>query len=61
MGYEPSWDDNHMRMQSKVKPDGFEYWEYLICCIDDVISISDYPTITIKDIKFKFKLKGYNI
>ena len=41
-----------------VKLDGSEYYEIVLCNVDDVITISDDPMKTIDSIKPVFKLKG---
>ena len=41
-----------------VKPDGSEYYEIVLCYVDDVLAISNDPMKTIDGIKSVFKLKG---
>ena len=36
----------------------FKYWEYLLCYVDDVLSVSHDPECTMKGIQRKFTLKG---
>ena len=43
------------------KPDGFQYWELVLCYVDDVLSVSDSPMRTMKQIKARFKLKDDKI
>ena len=41
-----------------MKPDGSEYYEIVLCYVDNVLAISDDPTKTVDGIKPVFKLKG---
>lgn len=41
-----------------MKPDGFKYYEMVLCYIDDVISMSEKPLRAIEGIKATFKLKN---
>ena len=45
-------------MRPAVKENGFQYWEYILCYVDDVLSISHKPSATMKGIQAKFKLKN---
>ena len=40
-----------------MKPDGAEYYEMLLCYVDDVLTISDMPMRTMDGIRSVFKLK----
>ena len=44
-------------MRPAIKPNGFEYWEYILCYVDDILCISHDPTKSMKLIQSKFKLK----
>jgi hypothetical protein len=44
-------------MHPAVKPNGFQYWEYILCYVDDILCISHDPTKPMKLIQSKFKLK----
>ena len=48
-------------MRPAVKPDGTKYYEYVLCYVDDVLSISNDPMATMKGIQNKFKLKDDKI
>ena len=39
------------------RQDGFQYWEYVLCYVDDLLAISDNPTRIMKSIQLKFSLK----
>ena len=40
-----------------VKPDGSEYYEMVLCYVDDVLEISNMPMRTMDGIRSVFKLK----
>ena len=44
-----------------VKPNGFEYYEYILCYIDDILCISHDLGIALGQIQAVFKFKGDNI
>eukprot|EP00980_Cylindrotheca_fusiformis_P019105 scaffold6452_cov132-Cylindrotheca_fusiformis.AAC.1 len=44
-------------MRPATKPDGTRYYEYVLCYVDDVISMSCKPMEAIEGIKAVFKLK----
>ena len=37
--YRPSYVDPDIWMRPTIKPDGFNYWKYVLCYVDDVICI----------------------
>ena len=39
MGYRPSYTDPELWLRTVVKPDGFRYYEYTLCYVNDVICI----------------------
>ena len=43
IGYKPTWADPDVWLRPAVKPDGFEYYEYTLCYIDDVLCLSHDP------------------
>ena len=57
IGYKPSVADSDVWMRPGMKDCGFKYWEYILCYVDDVLSISHKPKETMKGIQSKFKLK----
>ena len=50
-------DDPDVWMRAAIKPNGFKYWEYVLCYVDDLLAISHDPSRTMKSIQTKFKLK----
>lgn len=57
LDYRPSYADPDMWLCPAVKANGFEYYEMLLCYVDDILCISDAPMKTISRIKEKFDLK----
>ena len=44
-------------MRPSVKPNGFEYYEYLICYVNDILRMSHCPDVTMDGIQAHFTLK----
>ena len=57
IGYTPSKADPDAWIRPAVKPDGSEYYEMVLCYVDDVLAISDIPMRTMDGIRNVFKLK----
>jgi len=45
-------------MKPAIKPNGFKYYEYVLCYVDDIVVISHQPQKIMDGIKAVFKLKG---
>lgn len=58
LGYRPSRADPDVWLRPATKPNGFRYYEMVLCYVDDVISIGHDPMQAINGIKGVFKLKG---
>ena len=58
LGYRPSKADPDVWLRPAVKPDGFKYYEMILCYVDDIISISANPIDAINGIQKVFKLKN---
>ena len=58
LGYRPSKADPDVWLKAATKSNGQEYYEMILCYVDDVISISERPMRAIEGIKAVFKLKG---
>ena len=58
MGFTSSVADPDIWMRPAVKSDGEEYYEYIVCYVDDVLGLSMDATALMKEIQkdFKFKL-----
>ena len=61
LGFRLSPADPDVWMRPAVKDDGFKYWEYVLCYVDDLLAISHDPTRTMKSIETKFKFKGNKV
>jgi len=57
LGYSPSQADPDVWMRQAVKPNGFEYYEYVLCYVDDILSVSHKPMETMDGIRARFTLK----
>lgn len=49
--------DPDIWLRPNVKPDGEEYYEYLICYVDDVLGISCNAKESMQEIQHDFKFK----
>ena len=58
MNYRPSMADPDVWMRPATKPDGFKYYEYILCYVDDVLILSHNPQHSIDGITAVFKLKN---
>ena len=61
MGYRPSYVDPDLWLRPAVKPGSFEYYEYTLCYVNDMLCVSHKPRKLMKKIQEYFKLKDYNI
>ena len=50
-----------MWLRPAVKPDGQEYYEYIFCHVDDILTISHKATQVLEDIQVVLKLKDDKI
>lgn len=57
MGFCLSLADLDAWMRPAIGNNGFKYWEYFLCYVDDILAISQDPTKIMKNIQGKFKLK----
>ena len=48
LGYTPMKPDPDVWLRKAVKVDGFQYYEMVLCYVDYVLCISDYPMKTMK-------------
>ena len=58
LGYRPSYADPDVWMRPAIKENGFKYWEYVLCYVDYILSMSHRPEKTMKGIQRNFKIKG---
>jgi len=61
LNYRPTKADPDVWLQPAVKPDGFEYYELVLCYVDDVLCMSHDAMNTMKGIQRSFKLKDDKI
>ena len=57
MGFTSSIADPDIWMRPAVKSDGEEYYEYIVCYVDDVLGISEDAMMLMKEIQKDFKFK----
>jgi hypothetical protein len=57
IGYVPSRADPDVWLRPTFKPDGFEYYEMVLCYVDDILSISHDPESSLWGLQSTFKLK----
>jgi hypothetical protein len=60
-GYKPTKADPDVWIRPAVKSDGFEYYEMVLCYVDDILAISDNPKSTLIALTSTFKLKDDKI
>jgi hypothetical protein len=58
MGYAPTRADPDVYLQKAVKPDGFPYYEMVLCYVDVILVISHMPKATTDELKLTFKIKN---
>ena len=61
LGYSPTKADPDVWIRPAVKQDGFEYYELVLCYVDDVLSMSTDPAATLRGLQSVFKLKDDKI
>ena len=59
--YVPCRADPDLWMKPAVRSDGFEYWEYVLLYVDDVLAIGEYPSDVLTKIDKYFGLKPGSI
>ena len=57
IGYTPSKSDPDVWIMPSVKPELAEYYEIVLCYLDDVLAISNMTMRTMDSIRSVFKLK----
>jgi hypothetical protein len=61
IGYKPTKADPDVWLRPVVKASGFEYYELVLCYVDDILCMSDDPKATLLDLTSVFKLKDDKI
>jgi len=60
LGYQSSLEDPDVWYCESSKPDGFEYYAYILVYVDDILCISHNPEETMRSLSKSFRLKdGY--
>ena len=57
LGYKTTKADPDIWLNPAVKPDGFEYYELVLCYVDDVLCMSHDAMKTMKGIQRSLSLK----
>ena len=59
LGYKSSVADPDVWLRPAIKEkDGFNFWEYILCYVENVLCISENPMHSMKGIQSKSKLKN---
>ena len=61
IGYKPTKADPDVWIRPATKTNGFEYYEMVLCYVDDILSISDDPKAALTALTSTFKLKDDKI
>ena len=61
IGFVPTQADPDVWRRPAVKEDGFEYYEYMLCYVDDILAISHKAKDVLKAVQTVFKLKDDRI
>jgi hypothetical protein len=61
MSYNPTKTDPGAWLRPAMKADGFEYYELVLCYVDDVVSMSANPELTLRGLQLVFKIKDDKI
>ena len=61
IGFVPTWADPDVWRRPAVKEDGFEYYKYILCYVDDILPISHKAKDALKVVQAIFKLKDDKI
>jgi hypothetical protein len=57
MGFKPSLADADVWYKAACKDNGFEYYEYILVYVDDILVISHRPRTVMETIKKQYRLK----
>ena len=61
IGFIPTRADPGVWRRPAVKPDGFEYYEYILCYVDDLLAISHDAQKVLRSVQDTFKFKDDRI
>ena len=57
IGFVPTRANPDVWRRPAVKEDGYEYYEYILCYVDDILAISHMAKDALKAVQAIFKLK----
>ncbi len=58
LGFTSSLADPDVWYRAASKPDGFEYYEYVLAYVDDILALSHNPIAIMKALEDFYRLKG---
>ena len=61
IGFKPTKADPNVWICPPVKPDGTKYYKYIMCYIDDILSVSHDTKSILQSLQGQFKLMGNKI
>ena len=61
IGFKPTKADPDVWIRPAVKPDRTKYYEYIMCYVDDILSVSHDTKSILQSLQGQFKLKGDKI
>ena len=61
LGFTSSLADPDMWMRAACKPNGYEYYEYVLVYVDDILAVSHNPMRVMQGIKSKYKMKDDSV
>ena len=61
ISFKPTKADLDVWICPAIKPDGMEYYEYIMCYVNDILSISHDAQTILQSLQGQFKLKGNKI
>ena len=61
ISFKPTKADPDVWIRPAIKPGGVEYYEYIMCYVDDILSISHDAKSLLQSLQGQFKLKGDKI
>ena len=61
IGFKPMKADPNVWIRPAVKPGGTGYYEYIMCYVDDILSVSHDAKSILQSLQGQFKLKGNKI
>jgi hypothetical protein len=60
-GFKSCVADPDVWMRPNAKPDGFKYWEYVLCYVDDVLVVSHEPQVVMDHLSKRYTLKAGSV